>query len=93
VFNFLRSLFITHDWNQSGESDIRFCSVCGRREELHADDWGSVWHVTWMGYPKIHLKKNGEFLAPHVDPFPEHSVSSVSDVALLHGHDFTEPLI
>lgn len=87
VFNFLRSLFITHDWSQSSEPDIRSCSVCGRREELHADDWGGVWHVTWMGYPKTHLKKHGAFLAYRADSFSENSVPSSSEIALLPGHD------
>jgi hypothetical protein len=69
LFNFLRSLFIVHDWNRVEGSNIRSCRVCGRREELDIDDGVNLaaWYPVWEGYAGAHLgrrKSRGAMTEP-----------------------------
>jgi hypothetical protein len=71
VLNFLRSLFVVHEWNRPLDSNIRSCRVCGRREELDVDDGVNLaaWHPIWKGYPLAHFDKRigkPEFQPPGV---------------------------
>jgi hypothetical protein len=57
LFTFLRSLFVMHDWHRPNGSNVRTCTICGRREELDIDDGVNLtaWYPLWQGYPRAHF--------------------------------------
>jgi hypothetical protein len=84
LVNFLRSLFVVHDWSRAGGSTVRTCRICGRREELDIDDGVNLaaWHPVWDGYPRAHLARQ-----PGASAVPDTAAHTTGNRSDMNGAD------